>query len=73
MLSRWYHVYVDSKDTDEFICKTETESETSKTILWLPKDNDEADWYIRSLTYIHYVYKKGNQQGPTYSTENFTQ
>ena len=35
----WYCLYVESKenDTDEFIYKTETYSQTEKTNLWLPK------------------------------------
>ena len=36
-----YHLYVESKkkrDTNELIYKTETNSQTSRTNLWLPKE-----------------------------------
>ena len=35
----WYHLYVESKknDINELIYKTKTDSQTSKTNLWLPK------------------------------------
>ena len=34
----WYHLYVDSnkKDTNELLCRTETNSQTLKN-MWLPK------------------------------------
>ena len=35
----WYHLYAESKkkNTNELIYKTETDSQTEKTSLWLPK------------------------------------
>ena len=35
----WYHLYVKSKknDTNKFIYKTEADSQSSRTNLWLPK------------------------------------
>ena len=39
-----YHLYVDSKkkSLNKFIYKTETDSQTQKTNLWLPKGKDWA-------------------------------
>ena len=46
------------KDTNELICRTETDSQTSKTNLWLPKGTgggrDELrvwDWHIHTEVY----------------------
>ena len=35
----WYHLYVESKknDTNQLTYKTETDSQTEKTNVWLPK------------------------------------
>ena len=33
----WYHIFEIKYDTNELIYKTETDSETSKPNLWLPK------------------------------------
>ena len=37
---KWYHLYVELKknDTNEHIYKIETDSQTQKTNLWLPKE-----------------------------------
>ena len=44
------------KDTNEVIYKTETDSQTLKTNLWLPKGKCGGEGQIRSwgLTYTHY-------------------
>ena len=39
----WYHVYVESNDMNELIYKTETDSQTSKTNLWLPKEKGRGE------------------------------
>ena len=51
------HLYVESNkknDTNEFTCKTETDSQAQKTKLWLPKGK-EREVYVRSLglKFIH--------------------
>ena len=62
-----YHLYVKSKkkDTDKFIYKTERDSQTQKTNLWLPKGKGEGSDKLGSW-YIIYtiIYKINNQQGP---------
>ena len=47
----WYHLYVESKrnDTNGLIYKTETDSQTLKTNLRLPKGKGEGQGCIRSL------------------------
>ena len=40
----WYHLYVESlkkKSTNQFACKTKTDSQIQKTNLWLPKGKGE--------------------------------
>ena len=41
----WHHLYVESQknDTNELIYKTETDSQTQKTNLWLPKGKAEGE------------------------------
>ena len=41
----WYHFHVDSKknDTNELTYKTEIDSQTQKTNLWLPKGEGGRD------------------------------
>ena len=48
------------KHTNELIYKTKTDSQTYKTILWLPKGN-EGEGYIKSLTLTdtyNYIYDR---------------
>ena len=43
-------------DTNELIYKTETDSQTEKTNLWLPEGKGGGEGYLRrlGLTYTHY-------------------
>ena len=55
------------KDTNELIYKTETDSQTKKTNLWLPKEkgggrNKSGAWDEHAYTTI---YRMDKQQGPT--------
>ena len=63
-------------DTNELIYKTETDSQTQKTNLWLPKGkgggsgiNQEFGISRYKLLYIKQIKK----QGPTVSTGNYIQ
>ena len=54
------------KDTNELIYKSDTDSQTSKTNLWLPKGEGEGrdklgvwDWHMHVI-----VYGMDGQQGP---------
>ena len=45
-----YHLYVESikrKETSEFICGTEIDSQTLKTNLWLPKETGREEDILR--------------------------
>ena len=74
-----YHLYVESKknDTNELIYKTETNSQISKTNLWLPKGkrgvgggiNQELGTNIHTLLYIKWI----TNRDLLYSTGNSAQ
>ena len=69
----WYHLYVEEKkDTNELICSTETDSQTLKTNLSLPKGTGTGGmdwgvgigictvWYTEWLTNGDLLYSAGN-------------
>ena len=71
-----YHLYVESKkkDTNELIYKTETNSQTQKTNLWLPKGKvgvrgQDFGINIYTLLYI----KQTTNKDLLYSTGNYTE
>ena len=63
-------------DTNDLIYKTETDSQTSKTNLWLPKGKrgggrDKLGVWDQQIHTT--IYKTDNQQDLLYSTGSFTQ
>ena len=66
-------------DTNELICRTETDSQTLKTNFWLPKGTGIGgkdrlgvwDWHM-PIFYMWYMERLTGQWGPAVCTENST-
>ena len=53
------------KDTNELLCRTETDSETLKTNLWLPKWTGRGGMYWGlGLAHAHWGIRNDRQGGP---------
>ena len=58
-------------DTDELIYKIETDSQTVKTIIWLPKGKGRGEGYIINRYTLLYI--KQITKGLLYNTGNYIQ
>ena len=58
-------------DTDELIYKIETDSQTAKTIIWLPKGKGRGEGYIINKYTLLYI--KQITKGLLYNTGNYIQ
>ena len=60
-------------DTKELIYKTETNSQISKPILWLPQGKPWGEGGIRRMGITHTLMYKIDNKNPLYSTGKSTQ
>ena len=63
-----YYLFVESRkenDTNELIYKTETDSRTWKTNLWLPRGEGRGDKLGARDSQMHTTLHKIDKQGPT--------
>ena len=64
-------------DTNELIYQTETDSQTYRTDLWLPRERESGRWIgglglAEANYYIEWIKKKKNK-ALLYSTRNYSQ